>query len=1385
MAPDFEKKREPAKVTGYFGHCSYNNNKQGMILLKCRGNPFTDYYHHGQHFENSSTTRKRNMTDNFQLYTCGNTVSESGTSAVTSLSTRSLASNTLRQSSRRFNQPSAQQQLPQTQQQQQPQRRSPARIPLASLSSVTVRNSDELVAANLTTQEVCDSSNDSGLGFEERQQHLGNSSTWNNGAAGEEDTKRRKMDIKLESEDANFTFPKVSRNTTGVSGAAPRVTVSDDSKISTRNTTTSTTSSSTANGVAQPRNANNSVNRVVGVTRSRSTLGGYGKRLPPVHQGPITLTSQLSNISRDGKVQLQIICQPEQQHRARYQTEGSRGAVKDRTGNGFPIVRLVGYDKPALLQVFIGTDLGRVAPHMFYQACRVSGKNSTPCIERKVDGTIVIEVDMDPSKDMLVTCDCVGILKERNVDVEHRFPQAAGMLQGRSKKKSTRCRMVFRTSITLPDGTTENLQVCSQPIVCTQPPGIPEICKKSLTSCPCTGGLELFILGKNLLKDTRILFQLDDEDLSNMEQHWECSVIPDKEFLQQTHLVCVVPPYARQDLRPTETVTVKLYAVSSGKTSEPHTFLYTAASSPPEPSVGKVESSSPPLVTSRNEPLSTSPTIPIAAVNNNSLISQSSAVSPNFLANLPQSTSQQHSPQPPSDSLKNDPSPPPVSSSAQVTPVMMWATQQTGNCQNSSADVMMPPPNLVASSLLNRRSSSNHQLIIPDSLKSEVIDENSGNSMLSDNSLQSMPTPNSNSTASTSPIHQFVSENSRDSTSTGLLRSVPSHVTPSQETVSLLGVVDLMRNQHPLTLITQHQNPFTGIHEQSGVKVLNTHHISKDTSPILQNENTGSGTLSGVGVGVDLRMKHHEYETLSNFTTTPAAQPLPNQSSQSIEKYFNHIESTAPTVKESDQEDSNFVDTMQQHSVLVDPRPQDQSSSTDILAPNAATAKLDALVNSAVESHQMDRMVAPLQTVTTSPGLLSHVPEVDALSTSQSTTRTSPPIPVKTMLLEALMPSPVVPATGATNGSTGTVISEPLPEESLMTTINAALLPSIQEPIVTDSGISNSTVNVSVHNQLQGASEPIPQIQGLTQQDVEMQQQVQQVEQVVAHAQQQVEQVVAQVQQQAAQTVQQAQQQVMQQVVQHAQVVQQAVQQVEAVRQVQAVPEVQQAVQQATQEVVQQAVQQATHEVVQQVQAVQQAVQQAQAAQAMQQAVQQDIGSMLNQPAGFVAEASSALASGAAQEPSQQRLTNAAEQAITNVITNATQDIINNRPISTTTAHAIIATKNILNSVATQSAQLMNTAMEGILPKSPSNAGTVAEQVSRKSSANSLPVAQNRSNNTNGMSNAVNNSNGQVSVVRKAEDAGGMLPQELTSMSEHDLLSYINPSCFDQGAFLM
>lgn len=146
-----------------------------------------------------------------------------------------------------------------------------------------------------------------------------------------------------------------------------------------------------------------------------------------------------TGLSKNGRYQLQILAQPEQQHRARYQTEGSRGAVKDRSGNSFPIVRLQGYEKAAVLEVFIGTDVGRVAPHMFYQACKVSGKNSTPCMEKKVEGTMIIELDLRPEQEMMATCDCVGILKERNVDVEPGFLTSRRSAVKRSRRGAGWC----------------------------------------------------------------------------------------------------------------------------------------------------------------------------------------------------------------------------------------------------------------------------------------------------------------------------------------------------------------------------------------------------------------------------------------------------------------------------------------------------------------------------------------------------------------------------------------------------------------------------------------------------------------------------------------------------------------------------------------------------------------------------------------------------------------------------------------------------------------------------------------------------------------------------------------------------------------------------------
>lgn len=40
-----------------------------------------------------------------------------------------------------------------------------------------------------------------------------------------------------------------------------------------------------------------------------------------------------------------------------------------------------------------------------------------------------------------------------------------------------------------------------------QPAGLPEILKKSLHSCSAKGGEEVFIIGKNFLKGTKVIFQ--------------------------------------------------------------------------------------------------------------------------------------------------------------------------------------------------------------------------------------------------------------------------------------------------------------------------------------------------------------------------------------------------------------------------------------------------------------------------------------------------------------------------------------------------------------------------------------------------------------------------------------------------------------------------------------------------------------------------------------------------------------------------------------------------------------------------------------------------------------------------------------------------------------
>lgn len=137
-----------------------------------------------------------------------------------------------------------------------------------------------------------------------------------------------------------------------------------------------------------------------------------------------------------------------------------------------------------------------------------------------MDGTTVISFVLRPENGMEAVVDCVGILKERNVDVEHKLQRLKGkkgnggqdgseeqVIPGITKKRSTKCRLVFKCD--LPDGSLrgESLTAISQPLLCTQPAGCPEVCyqtclsthdlnqlhslqisKKSLSRCEVFGG---------------------------------------------------------------------------------------------------------------------------------------------------------------------------------------------------------------------------------------------------------------------------------------------------------------------------------------------------------------------------------------------------------------------------------------------------------------------------------------------------------------------------------------------------------------------------------------------------------------------------------------------------------------------------------------------------------------------------------------------------------------------------------------------------------------------------------------------------------------------------------------------------------------------------------
>ncbi|OQV18345.1 Nuclear factor of activated T-cells 5 [Hypsibius exemplaris] len=271
---------------------------------------------------------------------------------------------------------------------------------------------------------------------------------------------------------------------------------------------------------------------------------------------------------QQGGMELIVLRQPEGHHRARYQKEGSRGCIKDRTGNSCPALQLKGIITPSTIQIFVVTETGKIRPHPLYRACRVGGKRCSPARDHIIDNINVLELEVMPENGGTIDIDCLGILKLRNADLEmdSEFVEVVG----KKKKREPKVRLVFRAVTKTANGYPLILQTTSTAICCTPSPGMPEIHRSSHAECTAPGGLEVVIIGRNFLKDDSKFFV--SEQTEDGDTIWEKEIQTQQEHFHHVHIVGTIPPY--RDLFITKPVEVSIIIKNKLKISEPYPFKY-------------------------------------------------------------------------------------------------------------------------------------------------------------------------------------------------------------------------------------------------------------------------------------------------------------------------------------------------------------------------------------------------------------------------------------------------------------------------------------------------------------------------------------------------------------------------------------------------------------------------------------------------------------------------------------------------------------------------------------------------------------------------------------------------------------------------------------------
>ncbi|CAB1315566.1 unnamed protein product [Coregonus sp. 'balchen'] len=235
--------------------------------------------------------------------------------------------------------------------------------------------------------------------------------------------------------------------------------------------------------------------------------------------------------SHSDQYELCLEQQPKQHHRAHYETEGSRGAVKAPVG-GHTVVQVLGVGDggsvclfnlcigkaPLGLLVFIGTADERILkPHAFYQVHRITGKTE--------DSMSVFKMKLMFSygcSNVLLTTFYCGSTAQRSA---HQLPTVE---------------------------------------------------RQDVERCSVLGGQQMILTGQNLTSDSKVVFT---EKTPDGLQIWEAEATVDRDKSQKSMLFVEIPPY--RDPTIYHAAKVNFYVINGRrKRSQAQHFTYTPLTVP-------------------------------------------------------------------------------------------------------------------------------------------------------------------------------------------------------------------------------------------------------------------------------------------------------------------------------------------------------------------------------------------------------------------------------------------------------------------------------------------------------------------------------------------------------------------------------------------------------------------------------------------------------------------------------------------------------------------------------------------------------------------------------------------------------------------------------------